>query len=177
MLENRVVHEIISKNMEPGGHKLRHNMVHTSSRLDRHGHMHARVHTHKYVIFIAFPRQQLYANAPQCYVTRTMSVLFKCIFYPFRSAWLWHLIISHGKTGLTDGPGKSLLIDTLKGLQTSGSSPHCNDGRICTWPAVATTHSLQTGNKDRESQLCLYCFTATCFGFCKNKSSCNVKNT
>jgi hypothetical protein len=34
-----------------------------------------RARTHKYVIFIAFPRGQLFANAP-CYVIRTLPVLF-----------------------------------------------------------------------------------------------------
>ena len=34
---------------------------------------HERAPTHKYVIFIAFPRQQWFANAPVCYVMRTLS--------------------------------------------------------------------------------------------------------
>jgi hypothetical protein len=45
------------------------------------GHKHARTRAcvHSYVIFIAFPRQRWYANACQCYVTRTLSVfLYFC---------------------------------------------------------------------------------------------------
>jgi hypothetical protein len=34
---------------------------------------HERAHTHKNVIFIAFPRQQWFANAPVCYVMVTLS--------------------------------------------------------------------------------------------------------
>jgi hypothetical protein len=56
--------------------------------LDKQGYMHSRpwtrqrirtrtrarawTHTHKYVIRIAFPRQQWFANAPQCYIIRTL---------------------------------------------------------------------------------------------------------
>jgi hypothetical protein len=36
--------------------------------------MHA--HILKYVIFIPFPRQQWFANAPECYIIRTLSVLY-----------------------------------------------------------------------------------------------------
>ena len=38
---------------------------------------HARTHTHaqKYLILIDFTRQQWFANAPQCYVIRTLPVL------------------------------------------------------------------------------------------------------
>ena len=41
-------------------------------------HIHARKHTHrdKKVIFIASPRQQCFANAPQCYVIRTLPFKF-----------------------------------------------------------------------------------------------------
>ena len=41
------------------------------------GYMHARTHAHadQYVILIAFPRQQWFANAPQCCFTRTLPVL------------------------------------------------------------------------------------------------------
>jgi hypothetical protein len=38
-----------------------------------HARRHARAHT--YVIFTAFPQQQWFANASQCYVIRTLSVL------------------------------------------------------------------------------------------------------
>ena len=50
------------------GHKWRHNMSHTNCTLVKQGYTHAhvhalapghtRAHTHKYVILIAFPRQQ-----------------------------------------------------------------------------------------------------------------------
>ena len=56
--------------------------------LDKQGYMHARActrprvranasartHTHEYVIVIAFPRQQWFANAPQCYLIRPLPV-------------------------------------------------------------------------------------------------------
>jgi hypothetical protein len=51
----------------PRGHKWRHNMGRTRCMLDEQGYM----YTHKYVVFIAFPRQQWFANAPQCYVIHT----------------------------------------------------------------------------------------------------------
>ena len=40
-------------------------------------HSRARTHTHnhRYVIFIAFPLQQWFANAPQCYIIRKLAVL------------------------------------------------------------------------------------------------------
>ena len=64
-------------------------MAHTSRMLDKQGYMHAlaltrppswarvRTHTHtrKCVIFIAFPQQQCFANAPYFYVIRTLAVL------------------------------------------------------------------------------------------------------
>ena len=59
-------------------HTLTH--MHMPTRPGTLTHMSARVrahtHTHKYVIFIAFPRQQWFPNAPQCYVIRTLSFLF-----------------------------------------------------------------------------------------------------
>jgi hypothetical protein len=78
------------------GHKRRHNMAHARSMLEKHSHAHAhasghphpqaqkgeraraRAHTHtdKYIILIAFPWQQWLANAPQCYVLRTLRVLY-----------------------------------------------------------------------------------------------------
>jgi hypothetical protein len=71
--ENRAVYEIISKNMEKpeGGHELHHNMAHTRFMLDKQGYM------QKYIILnIAFARQQRFAKASLCYVTRTLPVLF-----------------------------------------------------------------------------------------------------
>jgi hypothetical protein len=49
---------------------------------------HARTytHTHNYVIFIAFPQQQWFANVPQCYVIRTLSVLI-IIYMPQNRRW------------------------------------------------------------------------------------------
>ena len=47
--------------------------THAHSHAHALGHTHA--HTHNYVIFIAFSRDQWFANAPQCYVIRTLSVL------------------------------------------------------------------------------------------------------
>ena len=38
---------------------------------------------HKNIIFIAFPRQQRFANASQCYVTCTLPVLFYFTLRPF----------------------------------------------------------------------------------------------
>jgi hypothetical protein len=39
-------------------------------------HTNARAHTQKYAMFIAIPQQQWFANAPQYYVIRALSVLF-----------------------------------------------------------------------------------------------------
>jgi hypothetical protein len=55
-------------------------MAHTSCMLDMQGYTHARTCTHKYVIFTSSPRQQWYANAPQCYVISTLSVLFNFVY-------------------------------------------------------------------------------------------------
>ena len=73
------------------GYKWRHNMAHTSCMLDKEGYMHARActrsgartrtrasRTHNYVIFVAFPRQQWFANAFHCSIIRTLSVLLIC---------------------------------------------------------------------------------------------------
>jgi hypothetical protein len=46
------------------------------ARARSHTHTHTHTHTHKYVILIAFPLQQWFANAPQCYVLHTLPVLF-----------------------------------------------------------------------------------------------------
>ena len=40
-------------------------------------HARTRARTQKYVIFIVFSRQQLFANAPHCYIIRTLLVFFK----------------------------------------------------------------------------------------------------
>jgi hypothetical protein len=42
-----------------------------------------RAHLHKYIQFIAFPRQNFYANTPKSYVIRTVSVLLG-----FPTVWL-----------------------------------------------------------------------------------------
>ena len=73
-------------------------MAHTHCMLDKQGYMHARacIHpraraharrrnrartrTHTQICNIAFPRQQLFANAPHCYVIRTLSVLLLIVF-------------------------------------------------------------------------------------------------
>jgi hypothetical protein len=49
----------------------------TATCTQAHAHAHAlgRTQTHKYGIFIAFTRQQWFANAPQCYVIRILCVL------------------------------------------------------------------------------------------------------
>jgi hypothetical protein len=59
------------------GHKWRHNMAHASFMLDKQGYMHARAltRTDKCVMFIVFLWQKWFANAPQCYVIHTLSVL------------------------------------------------------------------------------------------------------
>jgi hypothetical protein len=44
------------------------------------GHTYTHTHTHKYVIFIAFARQQWFANAPQCYVIRTLCIFLSTTF-------------------------------------------------------------------------------------------------
>jgi hypothetical protein len=49
-------------------------------------HAHAHVHTIKYLILIAFPQQQWFANAPKYYVIRTLRVL------------LWHSNRQHVNT-------------------------------------------------------------------------------
>jgi hypothetical protein len=56
------------------GHKWRHNMAHTICMLISKATC-TLAHTDKYVILIAFPRQKWFANAPQCYVIRTLSLL------------------------------------------------------------------------------------------------------
>ena len=50
------------------------------------GHPHARYHAHtqKYIILIVFPWQQWLANAPHCYIIRTLAVL--CLTW-FRQTW------------------------------------------------------------------------------------------
>jgi hypothetical protein len=55
-------------------------MALTICMLDKQGYMHTRgrshthTHTHhKYIIFVALSRQLIYANAPQCYILRTLS--------------------------------------------------------------------------------------------------------
>ena len=40
-------------------------------------HTHAR--TEQYILFIAFPLQELFVNGPQCYVIRPLSALFHLI--------------------------------------------------------------------------------------------------
>ena len=87
--ENSAIYEIMSKTVwRQRCHKWRHNVAHTSCMLDKLRYIHPRTRrrtckthalgitharactrTHKkYVRFIAFPRQQWFANASQCYV-------------------------------------------------------------------------------------------------------------
>jgi hypothetical protein len=51
--------------------------------LDKQGYMHTHActhtHTHKYVICIAFPWQQQFTNAPQCYIIRTLPVFLQFV--------------------------------------------------------------------------------------------------
>ena len=47
------------------GHRC-HNMAHTYCMLEKQGYTHTRACTRKYVILIAFPRQQWFANTHQC---------------------------------------------------------------------------------------------------------------
>ena len=70
--------------------------------LDKQGCMHARActrprarahgrtraHTHKYVIFIVFPLQHRFTNAPLCYVIRTLDVLFVISLNEWMLHWL-----------------------------------------------------------------------------------------
>jgi hypothetical protein len=80
LFENRAIYDIMSKKIwwNQRGHKWRHNMAHTSSMLDKQGYVHARTwhtptrpgtrthaYTDKYVIYVVFPRQQRFANAPR----------------------------------------------------------------------------------------------------------------
>ena len=55
-----------------------------ATRSHAHAYVHAPGHppppTHKYIILTVFTRQQWYANAPQCYVIHTLSVL---VFWAF----------------------------------------------------------------------------------------------
>ena len=63
-------------------------MAHTRCMLDKQGYTQAhpctrprarappRTHTDKYLILIAFPLHQWFANAPRCYITRIFRVLF-----------------------------------------------------------------------------------------------------
>ena len=91
--ENRAVYEIMwRKDSSQTGHKWRHNMAHTRWKLDKQGYTHAGVctcprawaptgthahaHTDTFIIRIAFPLQKWFANAYQCYVTRTLPVFF-----------------------------------------------------------------------------------------------------
>jgi hypothetical protein len=94
--ENFIFYEIVSKNsVESKGPKWRHSTAHMSCMLDKQGYMHVahahahapehthvckRACTHGYVIFVIFPREQWFAQAPYCYVIRTLPVLFKCLY-------------------------------------------------------------------------------------------------
>jgi hypothetical protein len=44
-------------------------------RIHQHEHSRVRTHTQEYVIQLALPREQWFANALQCYITRTLPVL------------------------------------------------------------------------------------------------------
>jgi hypothetical protein len=67
---------------------------------------HARTHKHVGLTFISFPRQQWFANAPQCYVTRTLSVLFVVI-SPIGT------VVSTYKLLLSTGPLAKILYSFL----------------------------------------------------------------
>jgi hypothetical protein len=64
-----------------------------ATRSHARAHARTRSHTHKYIIFIAFPRQQRFSNAPQYYVIGIVSFfLLFCVAIIF-FCWLykWHL--------------------------------------------------------------------------------------
>jgi hypothetical protein len=54
--------------------------MHTPMRPGTRIHARTHAHTDQYIILIAFPRQQLLANAPQCDVVRTLPVLFNTVY-------------------------------------------------------------------------------------------------
>jgi hypothetical protein len=62
--------------------------MHTPTRPITHTH----AHTEQYVILIAFPRQQWFANEPQCYVILTFLLLFLLVRATCK--WRWVLIMS-----------------------------------------------------------------------------------
>ena len=53
--------------------------IYTPMRLGTHMHARTRAHAHKYVILIALPRQQRFADALHCYVIHTLPVLLTLI--------------------------------------------------------------------------------------------------
>ena len=96
------------------GHKWRHNTAHTVCMLDKQGYIHAcartrpraraharaRARTHNYVIFIAFPQQQWFSKAPQCftYIVSLVIILNStrhCMYSnkydtrPSSHTWMW----------------------------------------------------------------------------------------
>ena len=123
--------------------------------MDKQGYMHARPrirprarahaisNTRAHVIFIAFPRQHWFVNAPQCYVICTLSVLFYFhrIYYSRRgsSYHLMTLNLDNSKvsvlqtaTKITQSIVKIIVNDTSGKLQ--------NKRTWCLWHACYSQH-------------------------------------
>ena len=56
-------------------HEHAHYQAQVNHARTEHTRTHTHTHTYEYTIYVAFPRQQWFANAPQCYVIRTMFVV------------------------------------------------------------------------------------------------------
>ena len=113
--ENRVVRQFRKLWLSQKGHKWHHSMAHTSCMLDNQGYMHARVctwtraraHTHaqtlrqKYVIFIAFPRQQWSRTRLSItFYVHWLSCCFLCLLYMWSEVvFVWKYAFTSFKSG------------------------------------------------------------------------------
>ena len=111
--ENRSVYEIMSKNVvDPEGTQTiwRVRLAYSISkpiRAQAHARAcaptpiqqtHPHTHTHKYVILIAFHGNSSFVNAPQCYITRTFSLLSNretVVYCAVRNTYLIQCMFSH----------------------------------------------------------------------------------
>ena len=139
LVEPERLHTILSMCLEWRRSKATRPKAHARARAPTPKHVyvwtHTHTHTQKYVMLIAFPQHSGFANAPQCYVIRTLPVVLPDILYMDRNMWLcyskWTAVLCRKSTYL------STLVTWHNGMKTNWQT------RFLVYCAVLYSHALR----------------------------------